>query len=598
MSDNLGQSRRGSLSVIRTGLRHSPEVLVGLWFTLLLSVIGAAGGTLIPIVIKRVLDDGLGTGGDLDPHQVRTWVLAATALLIVIAVTGYWSKVRIFTAAEAGLSTLRVTAFRHVHDLSTLTQNTQRRGALVSRVTSDVDQVPQFLQFGGILLIVSSGQMLLALIVMATMSWQLTLVVIVTFVPLVLGLRYLADAMSRAYDRVRASVGMMLAVIAEPIVGAAVIKSFGIETRTQERMSAAITENYRLNVRAQTITSVSFAAAIVVGGLANALVLVIGTWLGVTQELSVGTLIAFIFLIGLFTGPAQMATQVIADSQNAIASWRRVIEVIETPVDVVDAGASGLTLGDGREIVFHHVQFGYPSGPSVIKDLDLAIEPGQRVAVVGETGSGKTTFAKLLTRLVDPVSGSISIGGVPLAEVSFAQLRDVMLMVPQEGFLFDATLAENLRYGQPGATDADLLAEIDSLGLTNWFEQLPHGLETEVGQRGESLSAGERQLVALARSALADPQILVLDEATSAVDPQTELRATQALETLLGGRTSVVIAHRLSTAEKADRILVFDDGRLVEDGNHARLVGIGGVYSRLHASWVAQSRLASETTVE
>ena len=315
----------------------------------------------------------------------------------------------------------------------------------MSRVTSDVDQVSQFLQFGGILLIVSSGQMLLALIVMATMSWQLTLVVIVTFVPLVLGLRYLADAMSRAYDRVRASVGMMLAVIAEPIVGAAVIKSFGIETRTQERMSAAITENYRLNVRAQTITSVSFAAAIVVGGLANALVLVIGTWLGVTQELSVGTLIAFIFLIGLFTGPAQMATQVIADSQNAIASWRRVIEVIETPVDVVDAGASGLTLGDGREIVFHHVQFGYPSGPSVIKDLDLAIEPGQRVAVVGETGSGKTTFAKLLTRLVDPVSGSISIGGVPLAEVSFAQLRDGMLMVPQVGFLFDATLAENLR---------------------------------------------------------------------------------------------------------------------------------------------------------
>ena len=231
MSDNLGQSRRGSLSVIRTGLRHSPEVLVGLWFTLLLSVIGTAGGTLIPIVIKRVLDDGLGTGGDLDPHQVRTWVLAATALLIVIAVTGYWSKVRIFTAAEAGLSTLRVTAFRHVHDLSTLTQTTQRRGALVSRVTSDVDQVSQFLQFGGILLIVSSGQMLLALIVMATMSWQLTLVVIVTFVPLVLGLRYLADAMSRAYERVRASVGMMLAFISEPIVGAGGVTVAGYASR-------------------------------------------------------------------------------------------------------------------------------------------------------------------------------------------------------------------------------------------------------------------------------------------------------------------------------------------------------------------------------
>lgn len=593
MSEARGQERRGSIAVIRTGLRHSPEALHGLWFTLLLSVISTAGGTIIPIVIRRVLDDGLGTGADLDAQQVLIWVSAATLLLIVIALTGYWSKVRIFTAAEAGLSSLRVTAFRHVHDLSTLTQNTQRRGALVSRVTSDVDQVSQFLQFGGILLIVSSGQMLLALVVMAVMSWQLTLVVIVSFVPLVLGLRYLADAMSRAYDRVRASVGHMLAVIAEPIVGAVVIKSFGVEARTQTRMTNAITKNYRLNVRAQAITSVSFAAAILVGGLANALVLVVGAWLGVTQGLSVGTLIAFIFLIGLFTGPAQMAVQVIADSQNAVASWRRVIEVIETPIDVADPGESGVAIDETSHIVFDQVCFAYPSGPTAIDDLNLVIEPGQRIAVVGETGSGKTTFAKLLTRLVDPSAGSILIGSVPLTDVSFAQLRSVMLMVPQEGFLFDATLAENLRYGKPAASDAQLRAVFESLGLTDWFEQLPQGLDTQVGQRGESLSAGERQLVALARSALADPQILVLDEATSAVDPQTEVRATRALDALLAGRTSVVIAHRLSTAEKADRVLVFDSGRLVEDGNHADLVQRGGTYARLHASWVAQSRLAS-----
>jgi ABC-type multidrug transport system fused ATPase/permease subunit len=213
------------------------------------------------------------------------------------------------------------------------------------------------------------------------------------------------------------------------------------------------------------------------------------------------------------------------------------------------------------------------------------------VAVVGETGSGKTTFAKLLTRLMDPSQGAVCLGGVDISDVSFDELRRHVLMVPQEGFLFDATLRENLRYGRPGAGDEALLAAIEGLGLTEWFGTLPDGLDTQVGQRGESLSAGERQLVALIRSALADPDFLVLDEATSAVDPRTELRATRALGRLLDGRTSVTIAHRMTTAENADRVLVFDAGRLVEDGTHAELVDAGGVYERLHASWVAQSRL-------
>jgi putative ABC transport system ATP-binding protein len=241
---------------------------------------------------------------------------------------------------------------------------------------------------------------------------------------------------------------------------------------------------------------------------------------------------------------------------------------------------------------FGHVTFAYPGGPDVLHDVVVEIAPRQRVAVVGETGSGKTTFAKLLTRLMDPSAGTVTLGGIDISEVSFDELRRHVLMVPQEGFLFDASLRENLRYGLPGAGDDALLAAVEDIGLADWFATLPNGLDTQVGQRGESLSAGERQLVALLRSALADPDFLVLDEATSAVDPQTELRATRALGRLLDGRTSVTIAHRLSTAENADRVLVFDAGRLVEDGTHAELVGAGGVYSRLHASWVAQSRLS------
>ncbi len=582
--------REGGVSVLLRGLRRNPELTDGIWLTLALALISTAGGSVVPVVVRAALDDGFGDGVDMP--LVTRYVVIAALLMVAIAMTGYWSKVRIFTASERGLANLRVAAFRHVHDLSMLTQNTQRRGSLVSRVTSDVDQISQFLQFTGIMMIISVGQMIVATVVMAFLSWQLTLVVLISFVPLALSLRWLAGAMSRAYDKVRASVGEMLAVIAEPVVGASVVRSYGIEDRTQERVDTAVRTNYRNNIRAQTITAGAFSAAILVGGVANAAVLAVGVWLGIVGDLTIGTVVAFVFLVGLFTGPAQMATQVISEAQNAISSWRRVLDLMDTPADVVDPGAGGRPLPEGDlDARFEHVSFAYPDGPTVLDDVDVTIEARQRVAVVGETGSGKTTFAKLLTRLMDPVDGRVVLGDVDISHVAFDELRSHVLMVPQEGFLFDATLGANLRYGSRDASDEDLVSAIKQLGLSDWFEALPRGLESRVGQRGESLSAGERQLVALVRSALADPAFLVLDEATSAVDPQTELRATRALDRLLQGRTSVTIAHRLSTAENADRVLVFDHGRLVEDGHHDDLVSAGGVYSRLHASWVAQASL-------
>ena len=238
---------------------------------------------------------------------------------------------------------------------------------------------------------------------------------------------------------------------------------------------------------------------------------------------------------------------------------------------------------------FEHVDFAYPSGPLVLRDVDLEIAAGTRLAIVGETGSGKSTFAKLLTRLMDPGAGAVRLDGVDLREIAQESLRRSVVLVPQEGFLFDDDLAENLRYGRLEATDDDLLAAVEELGLADWLATLPRGLRTRVGQRGESLSAGERQLVALVRAQLADPDLLVLDEATSAVDPALEMRIGLALERLMRGRTSVTIAHRLSTAENADEVVVVDRGRVVQRGPHAALVHqVGSVYAGLHASWVAQ----------
>lgn len=581
------------LQVFRRGFALSPALREGIGLTLVLAVVSTLGSSIVPVVIQKTIDGGLlAPGGGVDGDTVWRYVGLAAGMVVLTAGAAFWMKVRLYRASENGLAELRVKAFRHVHDLPMLTQDTERRGALVSRVTSDVDQVSLFLQFNGLLLLISVGQIAVATVVMAAYSWQLTIVVWLCFVPLLASLRFFQKRMTAAYGTVRRTVADMLSVIAEPVVGAAVVRSHAVERRTQQRVDTAIDTNLRANIAAQRLVAVTFASAGIAGGLANAAVIVVGVWLGVAGQLSIGTVVAFAFLVSLFVGPVQIGTQVLTEAQNAVASWRRVIGVLDTPADVVDPGHDGVVLDAGPvTATFEHVDFAYPGSARVLRDIDVAIPACTRVAVVGETGSGKTTFAKVLCRLVDPLNGRVCLNGHDLRQVRFSSLRRRVVMVPQEGFLFDAPLAENLRYGKPGAADAELVAALTDLGLADWFATLPHGLDTPVGQRGESLSAGERQLVAMVRAYLADPDLLVLDEATSAVDPQTEVRLSAALERLLAGRTSVTIAHRLSTAEAADTVLVFDAGRLVERGAHRELVAAGGVYARLHASWVAQAHL-------
>ena len=578
-----------ALETIRRGVRHSPELKEGIAGTLVLAVLASAGQVVVPIAVQQTLDRGLGNPAGPDVRFTILMGLLAGVAILVTSWAAYAMTKRLFTTSERGLATLRIKAFRHVHDLPLLTQNTERRGALVARVTSDVDQVSQFLVFGGLLFVVSVGQMLVATVIMAIYSWQLAIVVWVCFAPLFLSLRYFQRKLSDAYGTVRRQVGLLLSAISEPVVGAAVVRSYAIEARTQRRIDEAISRHQAASTRAQGFTAFSFSLGGVSAGLANAGVLIVGIWLGFAEEITAGKVLAFAFLVSLFVGPVQMGTQILTDAQNAIAGWRRVIGILDTPADLVDPGSEGETLPRGPiDVHFERVTFAYPEGPPVLREVTLDIAAGTRVAIVGETGSGKSTFAKLLTRLMDPSEGAVLLDGVDVRDIRQESLRRSVVLVPQEGFLFDDTITANVRYGRLGAGEADVLASADELGLGDWVSGLPRGLDTRVGQRGESLSAGERQLVALLRAHLADPDLLVLDEATSAVDPALEMRIGRALERLMSGRTSVTIAHRLSTAENADEVIVVDRGRVVQRGPHRELVGQEGVYAGLHSSWVAQ----------
>lgn len=593
-------SRLGVLATLRRGAQLSPQITDGLWLTLGLAVLAAAGRVVVPLTVQRTIDDGLLADGGPDAGRVALLAVLAGAALLLAALCAAMVNVRLFRSTEAGLATLRVRAFRHVHDLSTLTQNTERRGALVSRVTNDVDTVSLFVQWGGIMLLVAVLQMVVATVLMAVYSPILTAVVWACFVPMFLLIRFGQKHVNAAYTSVRERVGAMLGAISESVVGAETVRAYGVSERTGRRIAGAVEDTRRAQARSQVLVSAVFASGVLVSNLVLAVVVVVGAYLGVGGSMTAGEVVAFLFLVQLFTGPVQMATEILNELQNAVAGWRRVIAVVETPVEVTDApDAVHLSRGPAT-VSLRDVRFAYPGGPEVLHGITLDLPARTKVAVVGQTGSGKTTIAKLVTRLMDPTSGAVLLDGTDLRQVALESLRERVVLVPQEGFLFDGTVLDNAAYGirvsdgEPGrsatALRESVAAAFDELGLSDWVADLPDGLDTGVGQRGEALSAGERQLVAIARAYLAQPDLLVLDEATSAVDPATEVRIARALDSLTSGRSTITIAHRLSTAEASDLVVVVDEGHVVEVGPHEELAASGGIYSRMHASWVSQTR--------
>jgi putative ABC transport system ATP-binding protein len=583
-------SRWSAAETIGKGVRAAPALRIGFVTTLGLALVGAAGRVVIPILVQQAVDRGLSPSGVKVETVIRMGVIAF--VIICIATWAQRTAVyRLGRRSEEALYGLRVRLFEHIHRLSIADHSEERKGALVARVTSDVETLAQFFQWGGLAWLLDGTLMLLVAGVMLAYDWVLALVAFIVAAPLAFVLQRVQRHLSKAYDSARSKNANVMTQISEVVSGAETLRAYDAGDRYAGHVKKASHDRSNSFIRAGTIGAFLFPSGEVFGVLTVSAVVVTGLVRGPDSGLTAGAMVGFLFLTYRFLEPIAEFTEVLDQTQTAVAGMRRVLGVLEIPIGPPEP-AVPMTLPAGAlAVTIDRVDFSYRSRgdadePPVLVDVTVHIPAGQQVAVVGETGSGKTTLGRLIARLADPTAGSVLVGGVPLTRVSNADLRDRLTVVPQEPFLFEGSIAANLLFARPNLRVADLEAAIDALDLRDWLDTLPEGIDTEVGERGGQLSAGERQLVALIRASLVDPDVLVLDEATSSVDALTEVRLARALERLASGRTTIAIAHRLSTAARADRVLVLDHGRLVEDGTHTDLVKAGGTYTRMYDAWV------------
>jgi putative ABC transport system ATP-binding protein len=583
----------GSWETIRRGWRSSPELRQGAVVTLLLAFAGAAGRLVIPILVQQSIDKGY-VDGRVDMAVIVRLALIGAGVVLVATFCNRWAVVRLARQSEHALYGLRTAAFRHLHSLSLADQAEHRRGALVARVTGDIETLSRFFSWGGLAWLLDGTLVVAVAITMLVYDWRLALVAIVVSAPLFLVLRVMQRRLVAAYGRLRERNAETLSAVSELVMGAPVIRAYHLEQRSSERTVAAINRQKQDGLRATILSSLLFPTNEIFAAVTIAAVVGVGVWMGPASGLTAGAMVGFMFLVYRFLEPIAEFTEILDQTQTAVAGWRRVLALLEVPIEVVDPPDGRALPPSPPSIEVRDVTFSYRPRPGqdpatalpALRNVSFTIPASSSVAVVGATGSGKSTLARLLTRLADPTSGEVLVDGIDLRHVAFSSLRSRLVLVPQEPFLFDTTILENVRFGRRDASDDDVRLAFCELGLESWLDGLPDGWNTAVGERGEHLSAGERQLVALARAYVANPTCLVLDEATSSVDAATEARLGRALDSLARGRTSVTIAHRLSTAARADQILVFDLGRLVEVGTHDEHLAAGGVYAALHASWL------------
>lgn len=553
------------------------RVLAGVALLVLWTLTTLAG----PLLVRYGIDQGI-TPGDaaaLNAAVVGYVVVAAVAYLV------YRSQVRVISqVGESFLRDLRLRVFDKLQRLSMPFYDREKAGVVVSRMTSDIDSMAELVQMGLLQFVTNVLLLVFSIVVLVAVSWPLALVCLVALPFVVLAsVKFQRDS-NEAYLVVRDRIGGTLSNLQESIAGVRVIQAFGRETTETRRFAERNRVLYDAHMRSVKVQAWYLPVIELAGIGTTAAVVGAGGWLVSEDVVTIGTVTFFVLTLSNLFEPVQQLSQLFNTVQSAGAGLQKVFQVLDEPVEVAERPGA-VDLPERGDLVVAGVSFAYGDGPPVLRSVDLAIPAGERLALVGPTGAGKSTLAKLCARLYDPVEGRVTFGGVDLRDATTRSLRERIVVVPQEGFLFAGTIRENVRLGRHGATDAEVEEALAVTGVLDRFAALPEGVDTEVRERGSRLSAGERQLVSLARAALADPAVLVLDEATSSLDPGTEALVEAAMDRLMEGRTVIVIAHRLSTAERADRVGVVDAGGLAELGTHDDLVGNAGRYAALFATW-------------
>lgn len=539
-----------------------------------------AGLNLVPPLIQREIVDNV-----IGPRDLTNLPILIVAMICVYAVLhlNEFGDVYIrHTVGEKFIYELRVQIYAHLQRLTLSFYEQTSTGELMSRVTNDVNALEQFFTHGISLTGVDLLRLLGSSIVLVILDWRLAIIVVIPLPFMAVGLRLFNQRVRPIYRQARDRLGDINSKLQDNLAGIRVIQSFGKEESELEHFRTTSERYYKQRVYGIRAFASFFPALYFIAAVGSVLVLAFGTRMVVNNQLTLGTLVAFLAYIISFYEPLRRLTEVDNVFQEAIAAGERIFELLDEMPEIEDKhGAISPDRVDG-EVVFKQVHFRYGDGENVLHDIDFRMAPGEVVALVGPSGAGKTSIANLLCRFYDPNSGAILLDGCDLRRVKIASLRRNVAVVLQDTFLFNTTVRENLLYGNPGTRDKDLIAAARSAFAAEFIEQLPDGYDTEIGERGVKLSGGQKQRLALARAILADPRILILDEATSSVDAEAEFLIQQALDEVMKNRTALVIAHRLSTIRGADKIIALEDGHIREVGDHHDLLERGGLYSSLY----------------